>query len=229
MRLTRGWCLSAKSPTPALTYRSLPRSRKKVSVRTVASAARNPAAPTAICPVDEKRPLSNPPSCFLSSSIWSANLCTRPPSPLSLASPLRYSVGPSGALAAVVTNLMKPFIWSTSSGTKIPTTKSSATNTPQVGEPYGEGALHQPVSALEPVYGRVEHRRQKEGDHEPTYEGPDLPEQEDRYENHHRGEQGDGDGANHLRSGGACPSRTLVGHGSIRCRRCRFGSRLGFC
>src|SRR5215211_1409976 len=46
----------------------------------------------------------------------------------------------------------------------------------QVGEPYGEGALHEPVSALEPVYGRVEHRRQKEGDNKPTDEGPDLPE-----------------------------------------------------
>ena len=48
----------------------------------------------------------------------------------------------------------------------------------QVGERYGEGALDQPVSALQPVYGRVEHRRQKEGDHEPTYEGAHLPEQE---------------------------------------------------
>jgi hypothetical protein len=46
----------------------------------------------------------------------------------------------------------------------------------KVGEPYGEGALHQPVSALEPVDGRVEHRRQKEGDHEPAYEGAYLPE-----------------------------------------------------
>ena len=85
----------------------------------------------AICPLAEKRFWSTPPSCFLSSSSWSLNLWKNPPSPLSLASPLMYSVGPSGALAAVVTNLMKPFIWSTSTGTKIPTTKSSATNTPR--------------------------------------------------------------------------------------------------
>ena len=102
-----------------------------MSVRTVASAATNPAALTAISPLAEKRFLSNPPNCFLSSSSWSLNLWKSPPSPLSLASPLMYSVGPSGALAAVVANLMKPFIWSTSTGKKIPTTKSSATNTPR--------------------------------------------------------------------------------------------------
>ena len=50
-----------------------------------------------------------------------------------------YLVGPSGALAAVVTNLMKPFIWSTSTGTKIPTTNSSATNTPRYVSPMARG------------------------------------------------------------------------------------------
>ena len=102
-----------------------------MSVRTVASAAISPATLTAICPLDEKRFLSTSPSCFLSSSSWSLNLWKSPPSPFSLASPLMYSVGPSGALAAVVTNLIRPFIWSTSTGKKIPTTKSSATNTPR--------------------------------------------------------------------------------------------------
>src|SRR5215218_5323620 len=48
MRLTRGRCLSAKSPTPASTYLSLPRIRKKVSVSTVASAATKEAALKAI-------------------------------------------------------------------------------------------------------------------------------------------------------------------------------------
>jgi hypothetical protein len=65
MRLTRGWCLSAKSPTPALTYRSLPRIRKKVSVRTVASAATNPAVLMANCPVAEKREMTNQPTKVL--------------------------------------------------------------------------------------------------------------------------------------------------------------------
>jgi hypothetical protein len=39
-------------------------------------------------------------------------------------------------------------------------------------------ALDQAVAPLEPVYGRVEHRGQKEGDDEPAYEGAHLPEQE---------------------------------------------------
>ena len=112
-----------------------------MSVRTVASAASIPARLMAICPLAEKRFWSTSPSCFLSSSSWSLNLCTRPPNPLSLASPLMYSVGPSGALAAVVTNLMKPFIWSMSTGTKMPTTRSSATNTPRYVSPMARGRL----------------------------------------------------------------------------------------
>ena len=110
-----------------------------MSVRTVASAAIIPATLSAICPLEDKRFCSTPPSCFLSSLSWSLNLWKSPPRPLSLASPLMYWVGPSGALAAVVTNLMKPFIWSTSTGTKIPTTRSSATNTPRYVSPMARG------------------------------------------------------------------------------------------
>ena len=201
-----------------------------MSVRTVASAAIIPATPMAICPLEDRRFWSTPPSCFLSSSSWSLNLWKSPPSPLSLASPSMYLVGPSGALAAVVTNLMKPFIWSTSTGTKIPTTKSSATNSSQVGERYGEGALHQPVAALEPIDSRVEHRRKEEGDDEPADEGPDLPEQEERAKHHGRGQEGYGHRAHHLRRRGACPPSILVWHGGVGFRsRCRFGFRLRFC
>ena len=82
-------------------------------------------------PAGGQRFWSTPPSCFLSSSSWSLNLWKSPPNPLSSASPSMYLVGPSGALAAVVTNLLKPFIWSSGTGTKIPTTNSSATNTPR--------------------------------------------------------------------------------------------------
>src|SRR5215208_5266330 len=95
-----------------------------------------------------------------------------------------------------------------------------------VGEPYGEGALDEPVSALEPVYGRVEHRRQKEGDDEPTDEGPDLPEQEERAKHHGRGQEGYGHRAHHLSRRGACPTSILAWHGRVRFRRCRFGLRL---
>src|SRR5215211_4122196 len=97
---------------------------------------------------------------------------------------------------------------------------------PQVGEPYGEGALHEPVSALEPVYGRVEHRRQKEGDHEPADEGPDLPQEEERAKHHSRGQEGYGHCANHLSRRGTCPTSILAWHGRVRFRRCRFGLRL---
>src|SRR5215207_9769749 len=68
----------------------------------------------------------------------------------------------------------------------------------QVGEPYSEGALHEPVSALEPVYGRVEHRRKEKCDDKPAHEGAYLPEQEERAKNYGCGEQGEGDRAYHL-------------------------------
>jgi hypothetical protein len=68
-----------------------------VSVSTVASAARNPAALTAICPVDEKRFPTKSPSCFLRSASSTPNLCKSSPNPYCWASPLMYFVGPSGA------------------------------------------------------------------------------------------------------------------------------------
>src|SRR4029453_5823932 len=70
------------------------------------------------------------------------------------------------------------------------------------------------------------HSSQKEGDHEPTDEGPDLPEQEERAKHHGRSQEGYGHRAHHLERRGACPTSILAWHGRVRFRRCRFGLRL---
>src|SRR5215216_2547498 len=150
-RLTRGWCASGKSPTPAFTYRSLPRSRKKVSVRTVASAAIIPARLMAICPLEDKRFWSKPPSCFLSSWSWSLNLWKSPPSPLSLASPLMYCVGPSGAVGRGGYEFDEAIYLVGEHGHEDPHHQQQRHQYTQVGEPYGKGTLHEPMSVLEPV------------------------------------------------------------------------------
>src|SRR5215213_5616137 len=84
------------------------------------------------------------------------------------------------------------------------------------------------MAALEPVYGRVEHSSQEEGNDEPAYEGLDLPDQEESAKHHGCSQEGYGHRAHHLSRRGSCPT-TLTGHGCIRCRRCRFRSRLGIC
>src|ERR687898_3141308 len=99
MRRTRGWCASGKSPTPAFTYRSLPRSRKKVSVRTVASAATNPAALTAICPLAEKRFLSNPPQLLPELVELVAEPLEQPTKPVLLGEPLNVFCRPLGGVS----------------------------------------------------------------------------------------------------------------------------------
>src|SRR5215211_8388698 len=85
------------------------------------------------------------------------------------------------------------------------------------------------MASLEPVDRRVEHRRQKEGDDEPANERAYLPEEEERAQHHHCGQQGNGDRAHDLRSRGAYPPSILAGHGRVRFRRDRFRFRLGFC
>src|SRR5829696_3917773 len=84
----------------------------------------------------------------------------------------------------------------------------------------------QGVAPLEPVYGRVEHRRQEEGDYEPTDEGPDLPEQEERAKHHGHAQEGYGHRAHHLGWRGARPPGIHAWHGSVGFRGCRFGVRL---
>src|SRR5215212_1649394 len=177
MRLTRGWCLSEKSPTPAWTYLSLPRIRKKVSVSTVASAARKEAALMAICPVAEKTFPSASPSCFLRSESWTSILCSSPPRPFCLRRPLMYRVGPSGDWAAVLTPDEAVYLID-QQGQEDHHDEEQHHNQSHVGERDGEGAFDQAVALLEPVHDRVEHRRKEQGDDEPAHEGPDLPQEE---------------------------------------------------
>ena len=72
-----------------------------------------------------------PPSWLRISSIWWLNLSNTQPSWYCLARPLRYSVGPSGACATAATNLIRPWIWSISTGNRIPSYKSNATTSPR--------------------------------------------------------------------------------------------------
>src|SRR5215208_50906 len=89
--------------------------------------------------------------------------------------------------------------------------------------------LDQPMASLEPVDRRVEHRRQKEGDDEPANERAYLPEEEERAQHHHCGEQGNGHRAHDLRSRGAYPPSILAGHGRVLPRRYHRRFCLGFC
>src|SRR3712207_8332850 len=73
-RRTSGRCGSEKSPTPVLRYRSPPKSRKKVSVRTLTSAATNPAALTIMFPVDKRTLRAASPSWLRTIPSWSLNL-----------------------------------------------------------------------------------------------------------------------------------------------------------
>src|SRR5215208_4891048 len=103
MRLRRGWCLCAKSPTPALRYRSLPKIRKNVRVRTVASAATYPPMPEITSGVDDRTLFARSCTwlCILPS--WSLTFWYKEPNPFCWKRPLMYSCGPPGAFYHSVT------------------------------------------------------------------------------------------------------------------------------
>jgi hypothetical protein len=118
---------------------------------------------------------------------------------------------PFGRLGRGVDELGKTVYLVDQQGQEDPHHEQQHNHQRQVGDSYGDGPLDQAVAPLQPVDGRVEHRRQKEGDDEPADEGLYLPQEEERAQHHHHGEQGGGDGAHNLRGRGARPPASLLG------------------
>ena len=132
-----------------------------MSVRTVASAARNPAALTAICPVAEKR---FPTTSQLLPQVgeFDVDPLHEPTKAVLLGEAPDVFRRPFGSLSCGVDELGKTVYLVDQHRQEDPYHEQQHHQHPQVGEPYGQRALDQAVTPLElRSLRQVEHRCQK--------------------------------------------------------------------
>ena len=125
-----------------------------MSVRTVASAATNPAALTAICPLDEKRFLKQPSQLLPELVELVAEPLEESTKPVVLGEPLDVFRRPLRGVGRGGDEFDQTIYLVDQHGHEDPHHQEQRHQYSQVGEPYGEGALHEPVSALQPVYAQ---------------------------------------------------------------------------